>query len=388
MEKKKVLFVIAGGRATPDVLALFYVQPQVVVYLTSEEGWSDEEAFVHIAESMLIIEHIYPIRNVSAYNFESATQACLMACAAYPETEWDVTFTIGSGPKLSSIAAYEVAKQKKVPCLFIDTPHETIISLTTPTKLPEVNLFHLSVEDYMRIQHRTYQQHHYKTAMYRTIAEAWGDMARTVACSADGPQFTLLMHDYINNEYKLGLPATLPHALATSPLLQELWNTYHVIDITTDERGEECCTFTSDEAAHFLSTGDWLEVYVWYEAVQAAFADDCRWGYQIANGKAQNELDLALTYKAQLVIGECKTDKNPFKQKRVYLDTLDSNAHLLGGNYVTKLFITHQPRTLEGYTPFKEQADKRHIVVLIAEDMPQIGATLKREALTPTFPRR
>ena len=388
MEKKKVLFVIAGGRATPDVLALFYVQPQVVVYLTSEEGWLDEEAFVQIAHSMIVVEKVYPVRNVSAYNFEEATKSCLDACEPYPEAEWDAAFSISSGPKLSSIAAYEVARQKNVPCLFINTQHETIVSLTKSIKPPEVNLFHLDVEEYMRIQHRTYRQHLYKTAMYRHMAEAWGDMAKTVALCADGPAFTILMHDYINNEYRRGEPVKIPEGLAQSPLLQALRDTYRVIDLTRNERDEMCCSFTSDEAAQFLGTGDWLEVYVWHEAVQAAFADDCRWGYQISNGRAENELDLALTCKAQLVIGECKTDRNPFKGKRVYLDTLDSNAHLLGGNYVTKLFITHQSSSLEGYPFFKEQADKRHIVVLTAEDLPNIGAILKREALTPTYPRR
>jgi hypothetical protein len=162
---------------------------------------------------------------------------------------------------------------------------------------------------------------------------------------------------------------------------------YGLLEIKLNKKREECCSFKSPDAAKFLGTGDWLEIFVWHETKEAGFADDCQWGYEIIDGKAENELDLALTYKGQLIIGECKTDNNPFKGKRNYLDTLDSNAHLLGGNFVTKLFITNQPKTKNGYVSFDEQARKRRIVVLTAEDLPTIREHLISQAKTPTFSR-
>ncbi len=51
MAVKKALLVVAGGRATPDVLGLYCVQPQLVIILTSEQGWDGEDAFLEIAYS-------------------------------------------------------------------------------------------------------------------------------------------------------------------------------------------------------------------------------------------------------------------------------------------------------------------------------------------------
>jgi len=51
MAVKKALLVVAGGRATPDVLGLYCVQSQLVIILTSEQGWDGEDAFLEIAHS-------------------------------------------------------------------------------------------------------------------------------------------------------------------------------------------------------------------------------------------------------------------------------------------------------------------------------------------------
>src|SRR2546423_10667630 len=100
MEKKKALLVVAGGRAVPDVLALFYVQPHLIIVLTSEEGWRDEPTFVEIANSLPNHEQLLPTLHVKSYKFEEIKQACLEACQPYPESEWEWTFSIGSCPKI------------------------------------------------------------------------------------------------------------------------------------------------------------------------------------------------------------------------------------------------------------------------------------------------
>lgn len=135
-----------------------------------------------------------------------------------------------------------------------------------------------------------------------------------------------------------------------------------------------------------MGTGDWLEVYVWKEVAKAHFADDCQWGCQIIN-EAEIELDLALLYKAQLLIAECKAEREPFKGKREFLAKLDATAKLLGGEYVSKLFITNQPGIGESYESFCKQARDRHIVVVTGERLPEIGYILKNEAMNPTYER-
>lgn len=390
METKKVLLVAAGGRAMPDVQAMFYVQPHIVIAVTSEEGWIGEKAFVDIAAGRPNHEFLDFVRNVNAYNFDECQQACgetayKLVQKVYPDADYHLewVFAIGSAPKITGIAAYEVAKNRGIPCLVVDTPHEKVVSLVKDVKtdVKEQELFHPDVPSYMRIQKRTYRMHKGKTAKYRATVQGWGHIARELALSTDTPSFTSLMHDK-----KAGTYIPLPLALIGSSLFHVL-EKYGLLELKPNIKGEDCCSFTTSHAAKFAGTGDWLEIFVWHEAKEAGFADDCQWGYQIIDGKAENELDLALTYKAQLLIGECKTDYNPFKGKRNYLDTLDSNAHLLGGNFVTKIFITNQPKTREGYESFNEQADRRGIVVLTAEDLPIIRDRLKEQAKTPKYPR-
>src|SRR6266699_1278732 len=52
------------------------------------------------------------------------------------------------------------------------------------------------------------------------------------------------------------------------------------------------CSIRDTDTLEFLK-GDWLEVYVWKEAINAGFADDCQWGYKIVAELPLNELDMA-----------------------------------------------------------------------------------------------
>ena len=139
--------------------------------------------------------------------------------------------------------------------------------------------------------------------------------------------------------------------------------------LPTPNNDTEVRAFSSSEAAQFTGIGDWLEVYVWHEVKQRGFADDYQWGCKVSDGQVENELDLAVLYKAQLLIAECKTDQNPFQGRRNYLGKLDAIANLLGGTYVTQVFITNQYGTEDSYNVFCEQAKQRNIVVT-AEALP------------------
>ena len=377
MEKKKALLVLAGRRAAPDALALFWLQPQLVIAITSEEGWAAEEAFVDLAKALPSCQ-VEIVRNINAYDLDAARDACIQVCESYPESEWDWTFTIGSSPKVTGIAAYEVAKQKDLPCWHIDTQHEKLVSLVKKIEVDKQRFFHLDLATYMKIQHRRYKES--EDGEYRAQAQNWGYIAREMALSPEGSELTPVFRDKKEND-----EISLPLELISSPLVQTLEKT-GLISLKNNG-GITICKFTSAKAAKFLGTGDWLEIYVWSEAKQARFADDHQWGYEVYDDLVKNELDLALMYKAQLLIAECKTDKNPFQGKRNYLGKLDAIANLLGGTYVTQLFVTNQYGTGSSYDVFKQQARQRKIVVVTAEELPKIGEILKREAIKPTYPR-
>lgn len=381
MDRKKALLVVAGGRVMPDILALYAVQPHLIVTVTSEQGWDNENSFVEIAKSLPNYEKLIKVPNVNAYDLDIAKQACIEACQHFPDREWDWTFSISSGPKITGIAAYEVAKEKHIPCLYIDTQHEKVVSLIKDIGVIPHKLFHMDVHDYMRIYQRKPKPLMQEEAEYRAKAEKWGDIARTLALSPYSPDFTRYMHE---KKEKVQVP--LPSPLAFSPLLQAL-ESLNAITLEQDTDGTTICAFTSKHFAHFLGSGDWLEVYVWNEVEKAKFADNCQWGYEIRSA-AKNELDVALTYKSQLIFAECKTEGDPFTGKTGHLDRISSKAEMLGRTYVTKVFITNASKTLKGYANFYEQAKLRGIVVATAEDLPDIGQFLRKQAEDPDFPRK
>ncbi|QBD78496.1 DUF1887 family protein [Ktedonosporobacter rubrisoli] len=378
MARKKALLVVAGGRAEPDILVLQWVQPELIVYLTSDEGWVSEKVFIEKAKSMSIKEeNIIPIRNVNAYNLEAGMRACSLACEPYTDTEWEWIFSIGSSPKITGIAAYEVAKQKNIPCLYVDTRNEKFVALARELEGDIGDIFHINVPEYMKMQHRDFQPA--KEAGYRSTVECWKHIAQEVALSPDGPGFCQILR-----EKKAREAVQLSSTLALSPLVQNIAR-YGLLEIKQNATSAYECSFTSRDAAHFLGTGDWLEVYVWSEATQAGFADDCQWGHVIVDGGAINELDLSLTYKAQLIVGECKTGNSSFARK--HIDALDSVTNLLGGLYVTKVYITDRSSTLRNFASFQEQAGRRRIVVVPVEDLPKIGSILEEQARSPKYPR-
>lgn len=85
--------------------------------------------------------------------------------------------------------------------------------------------------------------------------------------------------------------------------------------------------------------------------------------------------------------GGGQADEEPFQGKASYLDTINNKAEMLGRTYVTKLFITNATKLRKGYANFLEQAKLRKIVVVTAEDLPDIGSIMEKQAINPTYPR-
>lgn len=382
MERKKALLVIAGGRGAPDVLPLHWIQPQLVRVILSKQGWDYKDAFIDKAHSIPGCQ-IDVIPDVDAYDLDAGIKACREACEPYPDTDWDWTFTIGSAPKITGIAAYEVAKEKGIPCWHIDVQGEHLISLVKTVEVDKEKFFHLTLDDYMKIQHRTWKINPGPTGTYRETVKNWAGIVRELVVSPDTAELLAPLRDK-----KVGVEVHLPSRLTRTTPLQAMVGE-RLITVRQGAMGNTICTFTSEEAAKFIGTGDWLEFYVWHEAVRSGLADDlhCQWGCSIFDGPVEKELDLALMYKAQLIVAECKAERSPYQAPRGHLHKLQAKANVLGGLYVCKLFITSQQAVGDSYKSFKEQAEQYKIVVVTKERLPEIGQILRREATTPSYQR-
>src|SRR5947209_18883948 len=103
MGRKKAILVVAGGRGVPDVLPLLYLQPKLVLSITSKEGWEGEKPYFDIATGLPDVE-VKALQKVDAYNLDKCMKACRKLCRSYAVTEWECTFTITSSPKVLAIA--------------------------------------------------------------------------------------------------------------------------------------------------------------------------------------------------------------------------------------------------------------------------------------------
>jgi len=380
MNRQKALLVVAGGRAVPNVLSLLWLKPRVVRVLLSEQGWDYTEAFQGIATSLPECQ-IDILPNVDAYDFEACLNACLRACEAYTDTNWEWTFDITSAPKITGIAVYEVARQKGVSCWHADAQRERHVSLVKHVHVDAARFFRLTLEDYMKAQHRVWMIK--DSPAYRETVNRWADVASAFAHAANVTELLKGLRDK-NTSSMLAFSAQE----AGSPCLQ-LAIDRGLLAVERLPTGALTGRFTSTEAASFLGTGKWLEFYIWHEAISRGLVDEdhCQWGYTILDGSVEKELDLALMYKAQLMIAECKTDEKPFSSKREYLHKLQAKAQVLGGSYVSKLFIAAQRSGGDSYKAFQEQAEQYKIVVVPGERLPEVGQILEKEATHPTYPR-
>lgn len=398
MEKKKALLVVAGGRSVPDVLPLLYLQPQLVLSITSDEGWGGEKVFFDMATGLPGVE-VKPLRNVDAYDLDKCMNACREICSLYPDTEWEWIFTVTSSPKVLAIAAYEIAKEKGIPCWHFDAQRDKFASLVKHVDVNKKNFFHLSFDDYVKIQGRTYEEKPGPTTDYRIVAQQWKEIAQEIALSPDTYRLTPVFYRH-KKQVAIEEIITKPIPLAgleTLPLVQTLLD--GGLLTSTGFPGQKAYFFASINAAQFIGTGDWLEVYVWERTCLAMFADSCGWGYNVFKSdlalehrKADKnkrclELDIAVMYHAQLVIAECKTNEQPFKGKYNYLGNIDAVADLLGRTYVGKVFVTNQPGEGPSYDTFKLQAKDRNIIVVTKEKLSEVGDIIKEAAVHPQYPR-
>jgi hypothetical protein len=127
------------------------------------------------------------------------------------------------------------------------------------------------------------------------------------------------------------------------------------------------------------------------------FFSDCRWNLKVVDDKNfiekdtnnRNEIDVALIYKAQLLIVECKTGgRDAFNAET--LDWITGVSTPLGGRFVSKILVSSLPLPYEtdrSFELFMAKAESRSVFLATREDLPNIGKVLEEQAKTPKYPR-
>ena len=378
MGKKKALLMLTGGRGITDLLVIKCLQPDIVLNITTVQGLRAAQSlkdfvYDHFNSHMEILVPVNP------YDEQEIKIRCNEALQRFPDAEWVMHFT--SSPKVIGIYAHDVARERNIPYLFLDTGGEQIVSLVNSSSIESDKLFHASIEEYIGAYGRRYEIP--KSLSYRQKAESYFYIAHALVHNLSATQLLL---EQLRKKPRNQLPVQLMINQEARSLI-ELLASFGVLTFA-EATNELSCVLTDNDILEFLR-GDWLEVYVWHEACKAGFADDCRWGYKIVADLPSNELDVVLTYKARLLIAECKTSKDPFSTDHLY--KIHSVADLVGGNYVRQVFVTNIPRPQkedERFANFCEQAKIRRISVITGEQLPDIGNLLMQQigAITAGLP--
>lgn len=376
--------MLTGGRGIPDMLVVKYLKPDIIFNLTTETGRGNAENLKKLVEEKFhcTMEILPPIRLSSETGVEAEQEikeACIQALQREPEAEWTIHFT--SAPKIVGIYAHDVARDHKIPYLFLETSGKKVVSMVTASQVNCDTLFEASVEEYMNAYGRVHEET--KSDEYRELAESLFPVAQILIQDSVATQLLLQEVRRGSREQEEQKDAKLLEISVdrqTEGLIKQL-HTYGIFtDVKQTIQGLHC-TIADFDKREFLK-GDWLEVYIYAKAKEADFADDCQWGYKITAKLPSNELDLALTYNAQLLVAECKSGRKPFQVE--YLYKLHSIADLVGNNYVQLIFITSIPRPKENdlynfemFNNFCQQADVRRIRVVTGDELPQIGSILR-----------
>jgi hypothetical protein len=156
-------------------------------------------------------------------------------------------------------------------------------------------------------------------------------------------------------------------------ILQEIEQLQIVSNVQRTDT-ETRLTIHSDEDAKFLLTGDWLEFYVYQIASQLnSLFDECGWGVEDTSGKG--EIDFAGIFSGQMVIASCKTED---RIKRTWFEALHSKMDQLGKGMCSSLMVSSVPRDKKDVADYEKWARERQIVLVMAEDLPQLPDILKK----------
>jgi len=355
---------------------LLHYRPQLV-FVIAPHGWPYQRTYIDIVQALPSCE-IKIMPPINHYDIDACLQACLDSYLPYANEELVWMMTTSSATKVMALAGYEFAKQNKIFSWQIEPIQEHIITVGMQTNVDIRKFFHPTVSEYLKNHGYVIADHKLTEKAYREKAETWSSIARDIVQSSEAQHlFSLLVGK--NKKESVVLPATLRAAPLLSSFVKE-----GVLEIIQEHNdGTATCCFPSSDSALFFRTGKWLMLYVWYEVLHAKIADDCQWGCEIVHNQELFELDLALTYRARLLLAECKVGQYPYRLES--LSRLEAIANRLGRNYVSRLFITSSSSMQGPYQSFCEHAQLRNTVVVTWEDLPNIGSIIKRTILAPTY---
>ncbi len=370
----KVMVSLLGGRPVPNMIATLHLRPDSLYIVVSEDSLGAGSNYEKLINALP--DHLRPSQphSVKPYILGETVQRCEKIANQHPSDE--IIVVSASEPKTMGFGAYDVVKKLRTQGRNVDMCYlsrEGLVWVFRETN--NVEPVRIGVKDYFASYGWDVTSKPEPDEKFQKLVELLigklpishrllcilrsndkGKGRRTIRCK------TRLNDDEFS-------------------VLQEIERLQMVS--TVQRNGTETrWTIISDEEAKFLLTGDWLEFYIYQIASQlktaqgAPLFDECGWGVEDSSGKG--EIDFAGIFGGQMVIASCKTEDSI---KRTWFEELHSKMEQLGKGMCSALLVSSVPkcsRTEKDLADYEKWAQERQIVLVMAEDLPQLPDILRK----------
>ncbi len=391
----KVMISLLGGRPLPNVLAALHLVPNRMYIIASRDslgkGGSYDKAIQALPDNLKPHTRI----SVDPYSLSANIQECEKIANQHRDDQ--VIIVSASEPKVMGFGAYDVAKRLREQGCNISMCYLSrdgiiwVVGESDEESQPEPAKINLK---------QYFSAYGWNVEIKREVQDKkFKDLVSLLIEHL--PESHRLLHTMRSSDRGKGkrtIKCAKHLSDAEFSILQEIEQLQIVSNVRRSD-AETKWTINGDEEARFLLTGDWLEYYVYLTAKglikgqdQPLF-DECGWGVEDQSGKG--EIDFVGILGGQIVIASCKTENGI---KRTWFEELHSKVDQLGKGMCSAILISTVSNRQDGgdLQQYEKWAGERQIVLMMAEDLPDLSDSLKNIATgnkagepkgTPYYPR-
>ncbi len=393
MKKQETLLILLlGNRIQPATMLAYHLRPAQVACIGSADRPETLDEAASALAHVLGPGRLIGSRKVAPYRLDE-TLAAIEALTAGQAGVRPVIGLTGC-PLPMSIAGYEAGRRLGCPVLYVNTQGAEVVDFTRPDQVEPLRIRFKRVDDYLAICGLKVIVK--RKPRYASTPAGRRAAARHLGQASDaGIRLIAALRSAGLVQRRSGRLRTAPLDAEAGRLLRSLAEAGVVADLLAHRDGSVSCSVPAASEAAFLN-GDWLEEYVLdvaegLRSQEPGLFDVAGQGVKFRSGTAEREVDFMALRGGTPLIASCKSSADPWKKED--LDELAAVAQLLGGNYVTRLFIVHQnppppsssPQGPDPYEQFQEQARRLRIVLVTGRDLGRLVAVLRKELLNPTY---
>lgn len=382
------MVLLGGGRIPPNIAGVLSLRPDEVRYLISEDQPRTHADMLSVLGRFDWLKADGPAEIVPAHHIPTIKAKTHQLLA--DGTDADVVFNVTCGSKTMALAVYEVAKDLGHRVIYVDSFANRIIDWTWQDQ--EEALIGTTIEDFLVAFGRTPRRKYSFTdlSLSREDAEAVADGLVATGAAADSLLLGMRQLGWTESEPRRCFKSAL--FSAEVEVLRMMQSSGLVTDVGLTGGGYWRYTIPNAVNWNFIK-GDWLEVYVHAQASRLKQANSSPLFADIAfsvrlpgdAGGAEREIDFAGLYGWQLIWASCKVERDPLDKR--HLNEVSTINTMIGGRYTTPIFVSNGRSDADNANAFRQQAEAAKIVVVMREQLADIGNVLRKEAVNPTYAR-